>query len=218
MGVLSLWGQYIGSFLQALAITIELTVLALVVAVLGGGLLAAARTSRVRALRLAAIVYIDLLRAIPVLVLLFVAYYGLGQIGLKLSGIAAATVALGCFYAALFAEIFRGGLQSVDRGQGEAAEALGMGTWFRLRRVILPQAFIAILLPSTNQLSNIIKDTSLVVTIGVADLMSHAYEASSATFQPMDMFVLAGLVYFCLYLLLSRALGRWETIVQRRRS
>ena len=87
-----------------------------------------------------------------------------------------------------------------------------------MRRVILPQAFVAILLPSTNTLSEMLKDSSLVVTIGVADLMSRAYSATSATFEPMDMFVLAGLYYFALYLLVSQALARWEVRVQRRRS
>lgn len=216
--MLTLWGQYIGPFLDGLVVTMEVTGLGLAVALLAGGLLAACRLSRFRLLRIVAAAYVDVLRAIPVLVLLFIAYYGLGQVGVKLSGLWAATVALGAFYASLFAEIFRGGIQGVDFGQREAAAALGMGPWLRMRKVILPQAFVRILLPSTNQASNIIKDSSLVVTIGVADLMAHAYQASAATFQPMDMFLLAGLVYFGLYLVVSRAVGRWELSVQRRRS
>lgn len=218
MSVLSLWGQYIGSFLHALVTTIEITLLGLAVAVVLGSALAAMRSSKLAVLRFAASAYVDVMRAIPVLVLLFIAYYGLGQVGLALSGVTSAVVALGAFYASLFAEIFRGGIKSVERGQHEAAAALGMGTWLQIRKVVVPQAFMAILLPSTNEISNIIKDTSLVVTIGVTDLMSQAYQASSDTFQPMDMFILAGLVYLGLYLVISRALGRWEVSVQRRRS
>jgi polar amino acid transport system permease protein len=218
MNLLSLWGQYIGPFLSALITTIELTVLSLLVgAILGVGL-AAGRLSAAKSVRLVATTYIDLMRAVPVLVLLLIAYYGLGQVGLKLSGIAAATIALGGFYAALFGEVFRGGVQSVAPGQTEAAEALGMSRWIRLRCVIVPQAFRVILLPSTNLLANIIKDTSLVVTIGVADLMSRSFEASSATFQPMSMLVLAGLIYFALFLAISRVLAGWERRVQRRYS
>ena len=218
MQLFSLWGQYLGSLLSGLATTVELTLLGLAVAVAGGALLAALRSSRLRVLRVPAIVYVDLLRSIPVLVLLFIAYYGMGQLGLNLSGVLAATLALGSFYAALFAEIFRGGMQGVDRGQREAAAALGMSTAQQLKQVILPQAFVAILLPSTNQMSNIIKDSSLVVTIGVADLMSKAYQASAQSFQPMDMFILAGIIYFCVYLIISRALAKWELSVARHRS
>lgn len=216
-GTFSLWDQYIGAFLDGLVITLEITGLGLGVALVLGGILAYCRISRFTVLRLVSAVYVDFMRAIPVLVLLFMAYYGLGQIGITLSGLWSATLALGAFYASLFCEIFRGGVQSVGVGQREAAEALGMSHWLRLRKVTLPQAFLAVLLPSTNEASNIIKDSSLVVTIGVSDLMSQAYNAQAATFKPMDMFVLAGIMYFIVYLLISRALGRWELSVQRRR-
>lgn len=214
--MLSLWGRYFVPFLHGLAVTVEITGAALVLAVAIGALLTGCKISRFRALRLVSTLYVEAFRATPVLVLLFIAYYGLGQVGFRLSGYWAATLTLGTFFGALFAEIFRGGLQGVEGGQREAAEALAMGRWLRLRKVVLPQAFLAILLPSTNTVANIIKTTSLVVTIGVADLMSQANAASSATFEPMDMYLLAGLMYLALYLLISRALGRWELHVQRR--
>jgi polar amino acid transport system permease protein len=195
----------------------EITGLGLAVAVVLGAILAGFKLSKFKALRVIATVYVDIIRSIPVLVLLFLAYYGLGQLGLTLSGIASATAALGAFYAALLCEIFRGGVQGVERGQREAADALGLGRVSGFVRVILPQAVLRILPPSTNQLSNIIKDSSLVVTIGVADLMARSYEASATTFKPMDMFVLAGLIYMALYLVIARAIGRWELNVQRRR-
>lgn len=214
--MLSLWGQYFVPFLRGLVVTIEITAAGLGIALVLGALLAALRISRNRVLRFLATLYVEAFRATPVLVLLFIAYYGFGQVGLRLSGYWAATLTLGLFYASLFTEIFRGGVRSVDQGQREAAEALGMGRWLRLRKIILPQAFVAILLPSTNEAADIIKDSSLVVTIGVADLMARAYQASAATFEPLDMFLLAGIMYFCLYLIISRVLGRWELSVQRR--
>lgn len=216
--MISLWGHYIGRFFAGLGVTVELTALGLLVAVVVGAVLAGMRSSPRRVLRLPARLYIDVMRSVPVLVLLFIAYYGLGQLGLKLSSFGAGVAALGVFYASLFAEVFRGGFAGVGRDQREAADALGMGRWLRMRRVILPQAFVSILLPSTNVLSDLIKDTSLVVIVGASDLMAVAYRASSVTFEPMDMLVLAGLMYFALYLLLSQALGRWERNVQRRRS
>ena len=213
----SLWGQYVGPFAQGLLVTLKITGLGLAVGIGLGAILAAFRLSKFRLLRLVGALYVDIMRAIPVLVLLFMAYYGLGQVGIRLPGVLAATAALGGFYASLYCEIFRGGVTGVPRGQWEAAQALGMGPWLRLRKVVLPQAFLAILLPSTNQASNILKDSSLVVTIGAADLTSQAYQASADTFKPMDMFILAGLFYFGLYLIISRALGRWELHVQRTR-
>lgn len=208
--MIQLWGEYFASFLQGLLTTVEITVCGLVVAVTAGGLLAICRMAPVRALRILAAVYIDVVRATPTLVVLFLAYFGLGEVGVLIPAFWAAVLGLGLFYAALFAEIFRGGVEGIEPGQRESAEALGMSTSLRLRKVILPQALRAILLPSTNSVADFIKDTSLVVVIGVSDLTSAASQATAVTYQPMDMYLLAALMYFCVYLLISRVLGRWE--------
>lgn len=212
----NLWGQYLGNLAGGLLISIEVTAAGLAVALIIGQLFAAMRLSRFGALRLLGTVYVEIFRGAPILLVLYVAYFGLGQIGIRLPAFWAAVAALGTFYGALFTEIFRGGMQGVDPGQSEAADALGMSRWLKLTRVQLPQAVIAILLPSTNATADIIKDSSLVVTIGVADLMARTYQASSATFEPMDMFLLAGCMYFIVYFLISRVLGRLELNVQRR--
>lgn len=217
MDTLHLWQRYVGPFLQGLLTTVELTALGLVVAVGIGALVAAGRMSRFVLVRGIAVGYVDVMRATPTLIVLFLTYYGLGEIGVLIPAFWAGVFGLGVFYAALFAEIFRGGIESVARGQTEAADALAMGPWLRLRTVILPQAFGAILLPSTNTIADFIKDTSLVVVIGVADLTSAAQSGSSDTYRPMDMYVLAALMYFVLYLVISRLLARWELNVQRSR-
>lgn len=218
MNLFTLWGQNLPSFLSGTVVTVQLTGYSLVLAVAFAFLLALGRLSRWKLLSASAGVYIEVVRAIPVLVLLFVAYYSLGQIGFKLSGFWAAVFTLAAFYATLYAEIFRGGILGVEVGQREAALALGMGQGRIMRRVILPQAFASILPPSINQLSNIIKDTSLVVTVGVADLMYEANQASASTFLPMDMLALAAVLYFAFYILVSRVLARWEVrVVQRSR-
>ncbi|WP_154756462.1 amino acid ABC transporter permease [Amycolatopsis pithecellobii] len=213
----SLWGQYAADFADGLKVTVELTGYGLVLAIALGVVLAAARLSRVRAIRAVATVYVETARATPALVVLFLVYYGLGELGVLWSAFWSAVAGLGCFYAALFCEIFRGGLEGVERGQHEAADALGLGRGQRLLRVILPQAFLPILLPATNTVADLIKDTSLVVVLGVAELTSHANNASSITYRPMDMFLLAGLMYFGVYLLISRTLTYWEAHVQRHR-
>lgn len=212
------WVKYLPLFMKGVGVTLELTGASLVVALVFGFLLALARLSKFRLLGGLAATFVEVIRSIPVLIILFWVYYGLGQFGLKLPGVIAAVVSLGAFYATLYGEIFRGGILGVDRGQREAAEALGMSRGTVMRKVVLPQAFFAILPPSTNQLSNLIKDTSLVFTIGVADLMFQANAASSNNFLPLDMLLLAGIIYFVFYLILSKLLARWEINVQRHRS
>ncbi len=218
MHMVRLWAQYLPQMLKGVGITLELTGASLGVAIIFGFILAIARLSKIRLMEIIARWYIEIVRAIPVLVILFIAYYSLGQIGIKLSGMTAAIVSLGAFYATQFGEIFRGAILGVDRGQKEAAAALGMPGGLMMRKVILPQAFFSILPPATNQLSNLIKDTSLVFTIGVADLMFQAYAAASTTFLPLDMLTLAGIIYFVFYIIISKFLARWELNVQQRRS
>ncbi|QQE79039.1 amino acid ABC transporter permease [Alicyclobacillus sp. SO9] len=211
------WIHWLPKMLQGTVVTIELTAASLLVALVFGFILALARLSRFRLLNLIAAGYIHIVRAVPVLIILFIVYYTLGQV-IQLSGWLCAVIGLGGFYATLYGEIFRGGILGVDRGQVEAATALGMPQRKIMRKIILPQAFFSILPPATNQLSNLIKDTSLVFTIAVLDLMARAYQASSSTLLPLDMFLEAGVIYFIFYLILSKLLARWELNVQRSRS
>ena len=219
MSTLSLWHQDLGSFGKGLLITLEITCLALAVSIAFGAVLAACRMSKLAVLRGLATAYVELMRATPVLILIFVAYYGLGQEGFKLDGFTTAWLGIGAFYAALYCETFRGGVQSVPTGQWEAAQALGMGPLLKLRKIVLPQAFVAVLLPSTNNASYLLKDTSLVFFIpGVVDLMTASKLAASQNLQYMSLYVFAGLFYFAIYLVMSQALGRWESRVQRSRA
>lgn len=216
MGLGATWVTYLPDFVQGLEVTMGITAGALGIALGLGLLLAWARLAAWRPVQRLAVTYVTVIRAVPVLVLLFIVYYVLGQYGLKLNGFMSGVVTLGLFYGAIYSEIFRGGIQGVDRGQREAALALGMAAPVRFRRVIWPQAFLAILPPGTNQLANLIKDTSLVMTIGVSDLMLQAYKLGSNNFEYLNMFLLAGVFYFGLYLLLSRGIVRWEERVRQR--
>lgn len=218
LSFLSTWGRHYSFFLQGFWVTLEITAGAFIIAVILGFILALARLSNIRTLKGVATAYVDLIRAVPVLVLLFITYYSIPQFGIQLSGFMSGVVTLGAFYGAIYCEVFRGGIQGVDPGQREAAMAVGMNSRTTMRKVVLPQAFMAILPPATNQLANMIKDTSLVMTIGVSDLMLHAYEVGSNDFQWMAVFTLAGVFYFALYLILSRVIVRWENSVRRRSS
>ncbi len=216
--LLSEWRSNFGHFLSGLGVTLELTGVSLAIALLLGFIMALARLSGVRPLELVTTWVVEIIRAIPVLILLFIAYFSLGSVGIKMSSFVSAVVALGVFYATLYAEIFRGGILAVDRGQREAAQALGLPSGIIMQKIILPQAFFNILPPATNQLSNLIKDTSLAFTIGVAELMFQANNAGATDFRFFDDFLLAALMYFVFYLILSKLLARWELNVQQHRS
>lgn len=212
-----LWGQYLPTYWQGVYVTLELTGVSLLIALVVGFVLALARLSKVRVFQWIATWYIEIVRSVPVLIILFTVYYSLGTV-IQLTAWLAAVISLGGFYATLYGEIFRGAILGVDRGQTEAAAALGMKPSTIMRKIILPQAFFTILPPATNQLSNLIKDTSLVFTISVADLMFEANQAGVNSFEPLDMLLLAGVIYFAFYIILSKLLARWELYVQRSRS
>lgn len=211
------WVIYFPQMMQGVLVTLELTGLSLVVALVFGFILALMRLSRSKILNFIGTWYIEIVRAVPVLVIIFVVYYSLGNV-IQLQDIAAAVISLGAFYATQYAEIFRGAILGVDRGQTEAASALGLTGTTIMRKIILPQAFFNILPPATNQLSNLIKDTSLVFTIGISDLMLQAKSAVADNFLPLDDLLEAGVIYFIFYLILSKLLARWELNVQRSRS
>lgn len=211
------WSHYLPDYMKGLGMTLEITGVSLALALVLGFIFALLRLSGVRVLDFITAWIIEIIRGIPVLILLFIAYFSLAQFGVQMPPFTTAVVTLGVFYATLYGEIFRGAILSVDRGQREASLALGMSGGTMMRKVILPQAFFTILPPATNQLSNLIKDTSLVFTITVTDLMFQANQAGANNFLFFDMLLLAGIIYFIFYLILSKLLGRWELSVQRSR-
>src|SRR5262249_48961800 len=151
--------------LTGLQVTLLMATVSIVASLIFGTLLALARLSRKRALRAPATVYIELIRALPVLYLIFFAYFGGARFGLR-EPLVAAIFALVAYTSAVNAEIVRAGILSIERGQVEAARALGMSFWSTTRLVVLPQAFRRVLPPQVSQLVTLIKDTSLAYIVG----------------------------------------------------
>ncbi|PLP55649.1 amino acid ABC transporter permease [Mesorhizobium loti] len=192
-------------------VTIELTLVALIGSVLIGLVTTFAKLSSVRPLSFVAGVYIELIRATPALLQLFIIYFGLTSFGLRLDPFTAASITLSMVGGAYAAEIFRAGIEAVDRGQFEAARSLGMSTPLAMRRIILPQAAVIILPPFTNFVISMIKDTSLALTISVPEIMYRSYDASSQSFRSMAIYSMAAIIYLAVCLPLSgfaRALER----------
>nr|WP_275667385.1 amino acid ABC transporter permease [Vibrio sp. Isolate24] len=154
-------------------------------------------------------VYVEVIRSIPVLVLLLWVYYGLPTLlDISLDHFWAGVIALTIAESAFMAEVFRGGIQSIAKGQHEAAESLGLNYWQKMRLVILPQAFRQILPPLGNQFVYILKMSSLVSVIGLSDLTRRANELVVNEYLPLEIYTFLVLEYLVLILLVSQAV-RW---------
>lgn len=204
-------GDMLVQFLAAALVTLKISVLAFLLAVPLGMLLAVARVYGSLPLRIGARIYIELFRGTPVLLQLFVLYYGLAGY-INLGPIEAAVLGLGLNYAAYEAEVYRGALLAIPRGQSEAARALGMGPWQTLRHVMIPQALRLALPPMTNDFVSLLKDSSLVSVITVIELTKRM------TIAAVDMrgWLIPGLACAALYLALSVPLSELARRLERK--
>jgi len=193
---------------------IQATVMLSVVAFVGGGMgglvVALTRTAPFRAARVAAASFIDFFQGTPMLLQLFLVFYGLPAFGLKVNVWIAAAIGLTLHAAAFLGEIWRGGIQTVPRGQSEAADALGLGYVTRMRYVVLPQALRNAFAPTVGFLVQLIKGTSLAAIIGFVELSRSAQLVSSITYKPLLAYGFAGACYFCICFPLSRLSARLE--------
>ncbi|MCE5991564.1 amino acid ABC transporter permease [Pseudomonas sp. KCA11] len=198
-------------------VTAELSLLGFALAVVLGGLLVWAMRSPSAILRRLAAFFIQSMRAVPLLALLLALYFALPSLGLTLSGYWAGAIGLGLQGAAYVAEILRGGLDSLHRGQREAAIAIGLTPFKAFTTVILPQVFRVILPPLLNAYVSILKDSSLCALIATDELMLAARAIASETFLPMHVFLLVGLFYFVIAFPLSMLSRVLEKHVSRGR-
>ncbi|HWO17685.1 MAG TPA: ABC transporter substrate-binding protein/permease [Kofleriaceae bacterium] len=203
--------QMLAQFLAAAWVTLKVSVLSFLLAVPLGLLLAVARIYGALPVRAFARGYIEVFRGTPVLLQLFVLYYGLGGY-VNLGPMTAAVVGLGLNYAAYEAEVYRGALLAIPRGQSEAARALGLSPWQTLRHVLVPQGFRIALPPSTNDFIALLKDSSLVSTITVIELTKRM----SVDAVDMGSYLIPGLLCAGLYLLLSLPLAELARRLERR--
>jgi cystine transport system permease protein len=158
------------------------------------------RISPWAALRLPAALYVSLMRGTPLLVQIFVIYYGLPGVGIEFTPVTAGVLALSLNSGAYLSESLRGAIGSIGQGQWRASFSLGLGYWQTLRHIVLPQA-LRIAVPSmSNTLISLIKDTSLVSVITMSELMLATKEVIATTFQPLPLYMAAAAIYWCLSL------------------
>mgnify|MGYP000601525525 CR=1 FL=1 len=165
--------------------TIELTFIAIIFGLIIGLVVALAKISGKHFLIKLAAFYTWIIRGTPLLLQLYFIYYGLPQIGINFTPFAAASIGLSICAGAYIAEIIRAGIQSIDKGQMEAARSLGMTYLQAMRRIIIPQAYRRMIPPLGNEFIALLKDSSLVSTIAMVDLMRTANQMYATTFRPL---------------------------------
>ena len=200
LGILSKIFYYL---IQVVHWTILISVLAYAIALVCGLLFGIARISHNRLIRWLAGAYINVLRGVPLLVLIFFFYFGLGKI-INLDRLVAGVLAVGVCYGAYMAEIFRSGIEAIDYGQHEAAMSLGMTRWQTLRHIILPQSVRIVVPPAANEFIACLKDSSLVSIIGLRELTRAGREYTTQFFLDFQTWLVVGLIYLILTLTLTR--------------
>ncbi len=189
--------------------TFQVTVFSIVFALIIGLFTGLARISRIKLLNRIATVYVEVVRGIPLLVQLYYIYYALGNF-VQVPRLTAAIIAMSICYGAYLGEIFRAGIQAIPKGQMEAALALGMSRTQALSRVILPQTFRIILPPVGNEFIALLKDSSLVSILAVADLLRRGREYAARTFEYFEAYTIVALVYLVLTLFFSKLVAIME--------
>lgn len=189
--------RFLPSLLKGTVMTLFLVVATMVISPLGGLMIALGRLSPYKALSSACWFVIWFFRGTPLLLQLFFIYYGLPSMGITLSPFTAAVIGLGLNYSAYLGEIIRGAIQSIDHGQMEAAKAIGMSYGQAMRRVIIPQTYKRLMPPVGNEFIALIKDTALVSTIAMVELMRSADQLFNTYFS-IAALALAALIYLLL--------------------
>lgn len=200
--------------LRGLGMTLLLGVTAIVFGTLLGLLIALVRLYAPLPFRLLAAGYTDVMRALPVLVVLILIYYALPFAGIVFSSFSAAAVALSLVLGAYSAEVMRAGIQSVPHGQFEAASSLGLGFYRSMQKVVLPQAIRLVIPPQASNCVSIIKDTSLASIVAMSDLLKQATDSQALFANPTPLMV-AALIYLAILWPLVRLTGWLEHRLQR---
>lgn len=197
-------------FIPAAWLTLKLAVTSIALGTLIGLFVSFGRISKSKLFYAPASAYITVIRGTPILLQLFVIYYGFTHL-LLIDSFPAAVLAFGVHNGAYVAEIFRGAIQSIDQGQMEAARSLGMTYPKAMYRIILPQAFKRALPPLGNQFIITVKDTSLASTIAIRELLLKAQQLGSSSFRFMEYFIIAGIYYLILTMTFTYLVHKVET-------
>ena len=194
---------------DGILVTFDVTVLSIILALVIGLFTGLGRIAKNPLINGIASLYVEVIRGIPLLVQLFYIYFALGRL-IQMPPLPSAVLAMGICYGAYMGEIFRAGIQSIPKGQTEAARSLGMTQSQSMYHVILPQAFKTILPPVGNEFVALLKDSSLVSILAVADLLRRGREFAAESFNYFETYTVVALVYLIITLFLSKLISIME--------
>ncbi len=207
-------------FLEGAKITLLLSIFTIIFGIIFGIIFALMRISHNAILKTIASIYIEFIRGTPILVQLFLVYYGLSFLGvqfpditilnIELADLMSGIITLSINSSAYVAEIVRSGIQAVDKGQMEAARSLGLSYSMAMHNIVLPQAIKNILPALGNEFIAIIKESSIVSIIGIHELMYNTDTIRANTFQPFEPLIIAAIIYFIITFSLSKIVGTFE--------
>lgn len=215
---LSIFTNYGPMLLLGFWMTIKIVVGAIVLGMPFGLVLALGRRSRLAFIRLLASSFIEIFRNTPFIIQVFMFFYVLPFYGVHLPAEYVGVVALAAFGSAYFAEVIRGGIDAIAKGQLESARATGMSDWQAMRYIVLPQTLPIILPAMTNQTLSLVKESAILSTITVGELTMAAITVQGATFRPFEAFIMVALLYWALNETLAIIMRRVERQVSRRSS
>ncbi len=196
--------------LEGSKITVKLYIVTMLFSIPLGMIGAIGKTSKLKYVKVLLEGYTSIIRGTPLLLQLFFVYYGLPVIGIRIGQFSAAALTFIINYGAYFTEIFRAGIQSIDKGQYEAAKALGMDSKQTMRKIILPQAIKRVIPPTSNEAITLVKDTALVAAIGMGDILRGAKEVLTRDFNILP-FVIAAIIYLIFTFLIVEIFKKIES-------
>jgi polar amino acid transport system permease protein len=189
--------HYLPLFERGILVTLAYTAVTILIGLIIGLLVGLGRLSKSVLVNIPLVAFIEAFRCTPLLVQIVWFYYALPVIlGIQIPATAAGVMTLSCYTGAFYAEIFRGGIISIEQGQWDAARALGLSRWNMMRRVILPQAIRRMIPPFVNQSITQLKNTSLVSTIAVPDLLYNGELITADTYRPLETYTVIAIIYF----------------------
>lgn len=210
-------GKYFGMFLEGASITIQVSLVSLIIGFIVGLFICLMKMSKIKILKWLSTAYVELLRGTPLFVQVYIVYFGLAQFGIDFPDIGpipgkflAGTFALSINSSAYVAEIFRSGIQAVDKGQMEASRSLGLDYTSTMRYVIVPQAVKNILPALANEFITLVKESAILSVIGVQDLMFKSIAVKNQTYIAFEPFIVAAAMYFVMTFTLSKLVGLLE--------
>ena len=207
----SLIEPYAPMFAGGLAITCEVTAAALLLAFVAGFAIAVLKVIPCKPLRLLLDFYTSIFRGVPLIVLLFIAYFATPQLtGYKITMFTASVLTLGLNGSATVSETVRGGIEGVDRGQYDACRALGLSYITMMSKVIIPQALRSVAPALVNEVITVLKSSSLVATIGLMDMMRAAQSVQAITYRAFEPFIVVAIVYYVIVMALVAIANRLE--------